>query len=164
MPYLKSAPSNLSICKISRKKCLNFESKMPYLGFSGKNFKKLLSNLKSALSNLSTCKISRKKQMSKFGTKNALLWYFWARIWKNYCHIWNQHLWIILITKFRKRASIPKFQTKKWLIWVLLGYNLKKLLSYLKLAISNLSKWVFNSSSEFWYRVRFFSRSGVRFF
>ena len=96
---------------------------MPCLGFSGKNFKKLLSNLKSALSNLSTCKISRKKQMSKFGPKNALLWYFWARIWKNYCHIWNQLIWIILITKFRKRTSIPKFQTKKWLTF---GLQFKK--------------------------------------
>ena len=28
--------------------------------------------------------------MSNFGVKNALIGYFWARISKKYCHIWNQ--------------------------------------------------------------------------
>ena len=27
----------------------------------------------------------------EFGTKNAWFGYFWARILKIYCHIWNQH-------------------------------------------------------------------------
>ena len=27
----------------------------------------------------------------KFGTKNALFWYFWFRTLKNYCHISNQY-------------------------------------------------------------------------
>ena len=39
--YLKSAPSNLSNCKISQKKpqkCLNLEPKMPYLGIFGLEF------------------------------------------------------------------------------------------------------------------------------
>ena len=50
--------------------------------FSGWNLKKPLSYLKSTLSNLSTCKILQKKKqkMPKFGTKNALLGYFWAGI------------------------------------------------------------------------------------
>ena len=29
--------------------------------------------------------------MPKFGTKNAWFGYFWTGIWKQYCHIWNQH-------------------------------------------------------------------------
>ena len=31
------------------------------------------------------------KKMPKFGTKYALFGYFWIRILKNYCHIWNHH-------------------------------------------------------------------------
>ena len=40
LSYLKSAPSNLSSCKISQKKqkCLNLEPKMPYLGIFGLEF------------------------------------------------------------------------------------------------------------------------------
>ena len=30
-------------------------------------------------------------KMLKFGTKNALFGFFWARMLKNYCHICNQH-------------------------------------------------------------------------
>ena len=30
-------------------------------------------------------------EMPKIATKNALFGYFWARILKYYCHIWNQH-------------------------------------------------------------------------
>ena len=84
LSYLKSAPSNVSICKISQKKqrCLNLGPKMPYLGifdqkcliwvFLTKNalfgyfwdiiFKILLSYLKSAPSNFSNCKNLWKKK------------------------------------------------------------------------------------------------------
>ena len=91
-----------------KQKCLNVGRKMLYLGtfdqkcfiwvFSNKNvsfgyfcgriLKMLLSYLKSAPSNLSNCKILQKKtKIPKFGTKNALYEYLWARILKNYCHI-----------------------------------------------------------------------------
>ena len=47
------------------------------------NFEKLLSCFKSSASNLSNCKILPKKQkLSKFGTKNALFWHFWATVLK----------------------------------------------------------------------------------
>ena len=52
---------------------------MRYFGIFGPDFKKLFPYLKPALSNLSNCKISPKK-MPKFGTKNALFGYFWARM------------------------------------------------------------------------------------
>ena len=40
LSYLKSAPSNVSICKISQKKqkCLNVGRKVPYLGIFGQEF------------------------------------------------------------------------------------------------------------------------------
>ena len=31
---------------------------------------------------------------------------------KNYCHIWNQHPQICLISKFRKKAKMAKVGTK----------------------------------------------------
>ena len=65
-----------------------------------------MSYLKSAPSNLSNYKISR------FRTKNALLRYFLTISWKNYCHIWNEHLRICLISKFCKETKMPKFGTK----------------------------------------------------
>ena len=83
-------------------------------------------------------------KMPKFGTKNVLFGYFWARILKNYSHIWNQHsrtcyificyylLFIffqysqicyyleLLIAKICKKAKMPIFGTKN----ALFGYFL----------------------------------------
>ena len=50
--------------------------------------------------------------MPKFGTKNPWFMYFWARIWKQYCHIWNQHPWIGLIVKYWEIMKIPRIGTK----------------------------------------------------
>ena len=86
--------------------------------FLGWNLKKLLPYLKSTPSNLSDCKFREKTKMSQFGTKNASLGYFWAGIWKKYCHIWNQHPRLCLIAKFYKKTKIPKFGTKN----ALFGY------------------------------------------
>ena len=43
--------------------------------------------------------------MPKFCTRNLLFRYFWNAIWKQYCHIWNQHPRICLIAKFCERMS-----------------------------------------------------------
>ena len=60
---MKTAPSNLSNCKISIKKYLNLGRKMPYLGiFFDWNLKRILSYLKSAPSNLSKYKFSARKK------------------------------------------------------------------------------------------------------
>ena len=56
--------------------------------------------------------------MPKFGTKNAWFMCFWAGIWKQYCHIWNQHPRICLIAKFCEKTKMPKFGTKN----ALFGY------------------------------------------
>ena len=57
-------------------------------------------------------KIHEKTKMPKFGTKNALFGYFWARIFKTFCHIWNQHPRICQIAKFRKKMKMSNFGTK----------------------------------------------------
>ena len=58
--------------------------------------------------------------MPKFGTKNAWFWYFWPRVWKEYCHIWNQHPRICLIAKFCQKAKMPKFGIKNCLNAIIL--------------------------------------------
>ena len=98
-----------------------------------------MSYSKSALLNLSNCKILWKMKISKFGTKSALFGYFWVRILKNYCHIWNQHLWISVTASFCEKTTMPKFGTKNTLFGYFWARILKKLLSYLKSAFSNLS-------------------------
>ena len=61
---------------------------MPYFGTFGYEFlKKLLSYSKSEPSICQITKFREKRKMPKFGTKNALFEYLWARILKNYCHI-----------------------------------------------------------------------------
>ena len=85
-------------------------------------------------------KFHEKTKMPKFGTKNAWFMYFWAGIWKQYCHIWNQHPQICLIAKFCENTKRAKFGTKNNLFGYFFGYKLKKLLSYLESAPSNLSK------------------------
>ena len=59
LSYLKSAPSNLSICKISRKNknAYIWDQICLFCVFLGWNLKTILSYLKSAPSNLSNCKI-----------------------------------------------------------------------------------------------------------
>ena len=54
---------------------------MPYFrGFLAYNLKKLLSHSPSNWSRITT--FHEIMKMAKFGTKNALFWYFWARIFK----------------------------------------------------------------------------------
>ena len=72
LSYLISAPSNLSNCNTSRKN-KNFyiwEQKCFIWIFLAWNLKKILTYLKPA------------DKMTKFGTKNDLFGYFWARIFK----------------------------------------------------------------------------------
>ena len=56
---------------------------MLHLGALGSNFQKLLSYLKSAPMKLSLIVIFHERiKTPKFGTKNGLFGYFWARILK----------------------------------------------------------------------------------
>ena len=113
LSYLKSAPSNLSICKISRKNknAYIWDQICLFCVFLGWNLKTILSYLKSAPSNLSKCKIHETMQRPKFESKNTWFGYFWVRIWKNYRDIQNQHRRICLIAKFCEKTN----KNKKWL-------------------------------------------------
>ena len=54
-------------------------------------------------------------KIPKFGTKIALFDFFWSRILKNYCQIWNQHPRICQTVKFCEKIKMPKFGTKSTL-------------------------------------------------
>ena len=130
MSYLKSAPSNLSNCKISRKnKMLNFGPKMPYLGiFWARIFTKLLWDLKSVPFSLSNFKIfwtsknvkirDQKCHFGVFLTKNALFGYFWLRILKKL--LWDLKSAPLTLPncKISWNNKMPKFGTKS----ALFGY------------------------------------------
>ena len=49
---------------------------------------------------------TKKQKEPNFGTKNPWFMYFSAGIWKQYCHIWNQHTRICLIAKFHEKRKI----------------------------------------------------------
>ena len=51
---------------------------------------------------MSDCKVWCKIKILKFGTE----------IWKNCCHIWNQHPQICLFAKFHKKIKMPKLGPK----------------------------------------------------
>ena len=106
--------------------------------FLGSGFKHLLPHLKSTLWNLCNCLVSqRTKKTFKLVPETP----FSKWIWKNYCHIWNQH---------PQTCWNAKVLCKKTLI---LGHRVlyfgrtfrpelkKKLLPYLRSIPSNLLKW-----------------------
>ena len=119
-------PQISPIANLAKKKSLNLGSKICNLGIFGlESEKNILSYLKSAPSNLSKCKILWKTKMPKFGTKNALFGYFYARVLENYCHIWNQHFRYCLIPTFCEETKMLKFGTKNALFeyfWPKLRY------------------------------------------
>ena len=62
-----------------------------------------------------------KIKMPKFGTKNALLGYFWTEIFENkYCHIWN-YLPIFLEAKLCAKIKFLKSRTKNALFGFLIS-------------------------------------------
>ena len=143
---------------MKKQKCLKLGSKMPYLGIFYQNglfgyfwariLKTVSSYLKSAPSNFANCKFCEKTKIPKFGTKNALFENFRTGIWKQYCHIWNQHLRISIIAKFDEKTKMPIFVTKKLclgilyqkcLIWIFLGQNLKKTIVIFEISTSKLA-------------------------
>ena len=107
--------------------------------FLGKYFLQILSYLKSP-SNLSICKISQKNPKMPY----FIFGYFWARIPKTYCDIWNQHLRICLNAKFCEKMKMPKFGSK----YALFGYFwtriLKNYCDIWKQHPQISQKWVFN--------------------
>ena len=61
---------------------------MPNIGIFGLEFSKNYCHIWNQYPRIwLNGKLCEKMKMSKFGTKNALFRYFWARTFKNYCHI-----------------------------------------------------------------------------
>ena len=56
--------------------------------------------------------------------------YFWAGIWKYYCHVSNQRPQIFHVAKFGAKIKIFKFRTKNALFGYLWAAIWKKLLPY----------------------------------
>ena len=81
-----------------------------------------MSYLLSAPSNLSNCSLFRKKP-EHIWLQHALFGYFWVRIFKKYCCIWNQHPPNCLMAKFFEKINMPKLRTKN----VLFGYFLTRI-------------------------------------
>ena len=79
--------------------------------------------------------------------------YFWARIWKYYCHISNQRPRISLVAKFGAKTKILNFGPKMPCLGIFGQEFEKKLLSYWKSAPSNLAICKIsrkNKNAEIW--------------
>ena len=63
---------------------------------------------------------------------------FWTGIWKQCCHIWNQHPQICLFGKLHEKAKMLKFWAQGCLFRIVLVWNLETIFPYFKLATSNL--------------------------
>ena len=107
---------------MKKRKCLNLGPKIPIFGtfhqncfisiFLARKLKKTIVRFEIFL----FVKFLEKTKISKFGTENFWFMYFWAGIWKQYCHVWNQHPRICLTEKICKKTDIRKFGTKNaWL-------------------------------------------------
>ena len=64
-----------------------------------------------------------KQKSLNFGTKNA---YFWARIFKIYCRIWNKHPRSSVTARFFQEIKLPKFGTKNALFGYFWAWNWKQ--------------------------------------
>ena len=60
---------------------------MPYLGIFRLEFENNIVIFEISTLEFLVAKFCEKMKMSRFGTKNALLGYFWTRLFKNYCHV-----------------------------------------------------------------------------
>ena len=125
--YLKSTHFNLSKDKTFREREMSkFQTKNAILSifcqkcliwvFLGWNLKTTFSYLKSAPST----------KMPKFATKKALFASFWTQIWKQYCHIWDQHSRICLIETFLGKVKMPTFLAKNAVLDIFFVTILKK--------------------------------------
>ena len=88
---------------------------------------------------------------------------FETGIWKQCCHIWNQHPRICLTAKFGRKTKIPKFGIRNTLFGCFWVRILKNSCHIWNKHFQICRKWVFNSYSEFWYRVAFSKGPGSAF-
>ena len=97
LSYLRSAPSNLSICKISRKKTKmpKFGTKKASFGYFWGGFWKQYCHIWNQHPRIFLiAKFHGKTKCLNLGSKMPYLSIFGLEFKKNYCHVWNQHLQI----------------------------------------------------------------------
>ena len=82
-------------------------------------------------------KFRTKIEILKFWIKNALFWYFGVKFW-NIVVIFDISTLKLVKSKELYQNKNPYIRDQKSLIWVFLSCNLKKLLLFLKSALSNL--------------------------
>ena len=115
---MKSAPSNLSSCKISWKRnCLKCLPKMPYLGIFWIELKKNCCHILNQHIQISLIlkfcdKKKKKKKKRKRSQPKYFIWVFLGLNFKNYSHIWSQHAQTCLIAKFYEEIKMPNFGIK----------------------------------------------------
>ena len=104
-----------SIClgeKLSAKiKILKFGTKNAWFGYFGGWNLKIMSYMIeiNILEFVYLQNFVKKWKYLNLGLKNALFWYFWARILKSYCHIWNQHPYLQIFARKQECLSLePK--------------------------------------------------------
>ena len=107
-------------------------------------------------------------KIPRLGTKNALFWYFWDGIWKQYRHIENQHPSFYRTEKFHETRKMLKFGIKNALIryfWariflkILFPYfkSARSNLPYCKISWKNKNAWICDQNTlfgYFWDRIR----------
>ena len=77
---------------MKKQKFLNLGLKIPIFGtFHKKCFISIFLAGKFKKTIVRFVKFLEKTKMPKLGTENVWFMYFWAGIWKQYCHVWNQH-------------------------------------------------------------------------
>ena len=141
---MKSAPSNLSSCKIAQKNNLIFLfflakilkrycdiwNQLPQICWIARLHEKT-KKPKYGIENdlfgffwtqqLQICLVANfheKEKNAKIWEQKCLIWCFWARILKNYCDILNEHIQIYLFPKFPEKIKMPKTGSKNALLFI----------------------------------------------
>ena len=100
--------------------------------------------------------IGAKTKILKFGTKNAWFEYFLTGIWKECSHTWSRCCRPYPIGKFCERIKMPKFGTKNGFFSYFWTRTLRSYCNIWNQQLRICQNSVFNSSSEFCYKARFF--------
>ena len=111
LSYLKSACSSLSISKIG--------PKTPGFGIFGLEFENNFVIFEiNLLKIVSLQNLAQKIKILHMVPKMAYLGFllrkmghfglFWEKLWRTFCHIWNQHPQICLFAKFHEKTVMPK--------------------------------------------------------
>ena len=107
LSYLKSAPLNLSKCKVSckRKKLGVWDHESLILVLLGQNWKNCCHIWNRHFGVCKSLKFHVKEKQFILRPNFPYLELFWTGIWKNYCYICNQHPQICQNAKFHVKRT-----------------------------------------------------------